>query len=396
MALKLYNTLSQSIEDFTPHNPNGVLMYTCGPTVYDYAHVGNFRSFVMADLLRRALEYRAFTVKQVMNLTDVDDKTIKASSEAGESLAHFTQKFEQLFIADSQELNIKEPAVRPRATEHITEMITLINELLEKKVAYASTDGIYFKISEFKDYGALAHLAPNTEHNQTRINSDEYDKSDPRDFALWKFSTPNDGEVAWEAPFGAGRPGWHIECSAMAFKHLGPSIDIHTGGIDLIFPHHTNERAQSESASGKNFVKHWFHSNFVNIEGKKMSKSLGNFATLQTLKEKNITPLAFRYWLLTAHYRTEVNLTWEALAGAQTAYERLQNKVKNLVYPELVEGGNINLKYQQKFIDFIENDLNIPSALALVWTLLADKEVSNPDKKATILDFDKVLGLKLE
>ncbi len=390
MALKLYNTLSQSVETFTPLNPREVLMYSCGPTVYGPAHVGNFRSFVMADLLRRTLEYGGLKVKQVMNITDVDDKTIKASREAGESLTEFTQKFEQLFIADSQALNLLEPAVRPRATDSIAEMITLINELLEKKVAYASDDGVYFKISEFSDYGALAHLAP-AEHNQARINSDEYDKADPRDFALWKFKNADDNEAVWEAPFGAGRPGWHIECSAMAFKHLGKSIDLHTGGIDLIFPHHTNERAQSECASGQTFVKHWFHNNFVNVEGKKMSKSLGNILTLETLKSKNITPLAFRYLLLTAHYRTEVNLTWEALAGAATAYSRLQNKLKNLG----TDSGTVNLDYQQKFTDLIENDLNIPSALALVWTLLADKSIPDPTKHSTILAFDKVLGLKL-
>ncbi len=391
MALKLYNTLSQAVETVTPLNPGQILMYSCGPTVYGRAHVGNLRSFATADLVRRVLEYGGLKVTQVMNITDVDDKTIRASREAGQSLSEFTKKFEQLFIADSQALNLLEPAVRPRATEHVAEMITLIERLLEKKLAYASEDGVYFKISEFKDYGALAHLAPPA-HNQSRINSDEYDKTDPRDFALWKFATPEDGAAVWEAPFGPGRPGWHIECSAMAFKHLGPSIDIHTGGIDLIFPHHTNERAQSECASGQPFVRYWLHNNFVNVEGKKMSKSLGNILTLESLREKDITPLAFRYWLLTAHYRTEVNLTWEALAGAATAYSRLQNKLKNLAK----NGGVINSNYQEKFVNLIENDLNIPSALALVWTLLADKSLPDPDKHATILDFDKVLGLKLE
>ncbi|MBI2482345.1 MAG: cysteine--tRNA ligase [Candidatus Vogelbacteria bacterium] len=390
MALKLYNTLSQTVETFTPLNPDIVLMYSCGPTVYGPAHVGNLRSFVMADLLRRSLEYSDFKVKQVMNITDVDDKTIKASREASENLQNFTQKFEQLFITDSQALNIEEPALRPRATDSIAEMITLINELLEKKVAYTSDNGVYFKISEFSDYGSLAHLPPGAE-SKSRTSSDNYDKNDPRDFALWKFSTPEDGHVAWEAPFGAGRPGWHIECSAMALKHLGQSIDLHTGGIDLIFPHHTNERAQAECISGQPFVRYWFHNNFVNVEGKKMSKSFGNFLTLESLREKEISPLAFRYWLLTAHYRTEVNLTWEALQGAATAYSRLQNKLANLDK----DGGQVNPEYQQKFTDLINNDLNIPSALALVWTLLADKTTPDADKRATILDFDRVLGLRL-
>ena len=365
-------------------------MYHCGPTVYDRATIGNMRSYVFADTLRRVFENSGYEVRQAMNITDVDDKTIKKSREEGISLKSLTGRYEKLFIRDLSELNVKIPELTPRATEHIKEMIAMIENLLDKGVAYKSDDGIYFSIGKFEKYGVLAGISL-SEETRSRVKNDEYDKDNPKDFALWKFYSEEDGDVAWEAPFGRGRPGWHIECSAMSMKYLGEHFDIHTGGTDLIFPHHTNEIAQSESATGHTFVSVWMHNNHVLVGGERMGKSLGNAYTLDNLPQHGISPLAYRYWLLTAHYRTLVNFTWEAVAGAENAFEKLK-----LSFSELPKGGEIDIAYKAEFERFINDDLNTPKALALSWELLKDNEVIPEHKRATLSYFDNVFGLGLE
>lgn len=380
------DTLSKEKKLFIPVKPGEVSIYNCGPTVYDYAHIGNFRTFITADLLRRVFEYNDLKVNQVMNITDVDDKTIKRSQSNGTSLETLTRQYEDLFFKDLESLNILHPTKTPRATDNIKEMISLIEKLLEKGVAYKSTDGVYFDITKSEGYGKLANLKlENT--TKERVANDEYDKENARDFSLWKFYSEEDGDVVYEAPFGKGRPGWHIECSAMSINELGETLDVHTGGSDLIFPHHTNEIAQSEAVTGKKFVNYWVHGGFITVDSKKMSKSLGNIFTLQDLRDRNIDPLAYRYFVLGAHYSTILNFTWEAVEGSQTALKRLREKI-NL----LPEGGKT---FESDFIACINDDLNTPKALALIWDIVKDEKISDADKKATILDIDSVLRLEL-
>ncbi len=312
MALIFFNTLTRQKEVFKPLLP-AVSFYTCGPTVYDQSHIGNLRTFVTSDLIRRTLERTGFSVRQVINITDVDDKTIAGAQAAGETLKDFTVRYETAFFENLAALNIRRPAALPRATEFIGHMIVLIEKLLKRGAAYRGSDGIYFKIAAFQAYGRLA---------KTPTDQDE---TETGDFALWKFYKPADGEAVWDAPFGRGRPGWHIECSAMIAATLDEQIDIHLGGTDLIFPHHENENAQSETLTGKPLARYWLHSAFVNIQGKKMAKSEGNVIRLADLTTKNFSPLDFRYLLLTVHYRTRLNFTWESLAAAAAARERLQN-----------------------------------------------------------------------
>ncbi|MES2216538.1 MAG: cysteine--tRNA ligase [Patescibacteria group bacterium] len=389
MEIRLYNTLSRVTEAFKPLKEREVGMYHCGPTVYDTPHIGNYRTFVMNDLLRRVFEYNTFKVTQVMNITDVDDKTIRRSKEQGKSLTELTHQYENEFLAGLDSLHIHKPHKLLRATESIELMIALISSLLEKEIAYKADDGVYIHIDKVKEYGKLANLDLSKSSHE-RITNDEYDKENPRDFAVWKFHTSNDGDISWKAPFGDGRPGWHIECSAMAMNALGPTIDIHTGGQDLIFPHHTNEIAQSESVTGKQYVRYWMHGAFIDMNDEKMAKSKGNVLKLEDLVEESISPLAYRYWLLTAHYRSPINFTFEAVLAAQTALIRLIATVR-----EYHEGGSVNVEYQGKFQAAINNDLDLPKAVALVWEILKDKKVADSDKRATILDFDKVFGLDL-
>ncbi|TSC70965.1 MAG: cysteinyl-tRNA synthetase [Parcubacteria group bacterium Gr01-1014_46] len=388
MKIFLQNTLTGEKEEFKPLKEGVVKMYNCGPTVYDYAHIGNFRTFIFSDILRRMFEYNNYKVDAVMNITDVDDKTIKRSQSEGVSLQTLTRKYEDLFFKDLASLNIERFPKTPRATESIPEMISLIEKMLENGTAYKSSDGVYFDIKKSVGYGKLANLKLENETKE-RIVNDEYDKENARDFSLWKFYDEKDGDVVFDAPFGKGRPGWHIECSAMSMSNLHTeTIDIHTGGSDLIFPHHTNEIAQSEAVTGKTFVKYWMHSGFITVDGKKMSKSLGNIFTLENLKEKNIESLAYRYFVLGAHYSTLLNFTWETLDGAQTALRRLREKVTS--FPD---GGKV---VETEFNTFINDDLDTPKALALIWDLIKDDSISNEDKRATILDFDRILGLKLD
>lgn len=391
----LQNTLGNKKEEFVPLKAGEVSMYSCGPTVYDFAHIGNFRTFILSDILRRTFEYNGYKVDGVMNVTDVDDKTIKRSRAEGISLEALTRKYEDLFFTDLETLNVKKPGKTPRATESIDDMISLIEKMLENGSAYKSSDGIYFDITKSKDYGQLAHL--NLENStKERIANDEYDKTNPRDFSLWKFYSEEDGDVSYEAPFGKGRPGWHIECSAMSMKNLSETIDIHTGGSDLIFPHHTNEIAQSEAVTGKTFVKYWVHGGFITVDGKKMSKSLGNIFTLETLIEKGFDPLAFRYLTLGTHYSGMLNFTWEALEGAQTALKKLRIKMQEFENEKTENNPAKTEEYKNQFIESLNDDLNMPQALATVWQVVKDEVLSGGDKKSLLLDFDKVLGLDLE
>ena len=390
MTLRFYNTLSRQIEPFAPLHPPKVTMYNCGPTVYDHVHIGNIRAFVFADVLRRVLTALGFNVEQVMNITDVDDKTIRGSQAAGVSLNEFTRKYEEVFFSDIQKMNILRPAITPRATEHIPEMIALIQTLLAKNIAYRADDGVYFSVAKAERYGALAQLAK-SEGTKSRMRNDEYDKEEAQDFALWKFYTPDDGDVCWEAAFGKGRPGWHIECSAMSMKYLGETIDIHTGGIDLVFPHHTNEKAQSEGVTGKQFVRFWMHNGFINVDNEKMAKSKKNFFILPDIEEHGVVPLAYRYWLLTAHYRTQMNFTWEAVRGAEEALARIKRQLHELGE----EFGTPSGEFIERFNNVLSDDLNTAQAIALLWELLKDPSLSGADKRATAAQMDEVLGLNL-
>jgi len=390
--MQLHNTLSRKKEEFSPIDKNQVQMYTCGPTVYNYAHIGNYRAYISADILKRVFLYGGYKVKHIMNLTDVDDKTIRDSQKEGKGLKEFTEFYAEKFFEDIKLLNILPPDKFTKATDNIKEMVELTQRLMQKGLAYQSGDGsIYFDIKKFKNYGQLSgvDMEEQKENASGRIKTDEYEKDNVQDFALWKAWDPKDGEVFWETELGKGRPGWHIECSAMSMKFLGEEFDIHTGGVDLIFPHHENEIAQSEGATGKQFVRYWLHNEWVLVDSKKMAKSFHNFYTLRDLMDKGIEPIAYRFWLLMANYRTRVNFVWKALEGAETALKRLYALYLGLGD----EVGKIEEKYRKKFQEALEDDLNTPLALSTIWDLLKDESVSSADKKATVLDFDKVLGL---
>jgi cysteinyl-tRNA synthetase len=394
--ITLYNTLSREKEEFVPIHNNEVKMYTCGPTVYNYAHIGNYRAYLFADILKRVLVYNSYNVNHIMNITDVDDKTIRDSQKEGKNLKAFTEFYTEKFFEDLASLNIKFPKENfTKATDNIEEMVALTEKLLSKGLAYKSPDGsIYFDIKKFKNYGKLSRidLENQKENAGGRIKTDEYEKDNVQDFALWKAWDENDGDVFWETSLGKGRPGWHIECSAMSIKFLGEQFDIHTGGVDLIFPHHENEIAQSEGATGKQFVKYWMHNEWVLVDSKKMAKSAGNFYTLRDVIEKGLNPLSFRFWVLMANYRTRINFVWEALHASEIALKRLYS-----LYLELGEPtGEVHQEYKNKFTEYINDDLNTPRALSLLWDVMKDENMSPADKKATILDFDKVLGLGFE
>lgn len=386
MGFKLFNTLTRSVDEVKPLHAEEVRMYNCGPTVYDYAHIGNLRALIVNDVLRRALEYTGYEVKQVMNITDIDDKMLARAKEEGVSIHALALEYENFLLADIKSLNILTPHKMPHATAHIGGMIVMIEKLLRDGFAYKASDGVYFEVAKAKNYGALAHLDMDAEM-ESRVEG-ALDKKSPRDFALWKFETPEDNGNAYDANFGRGRPGWHIECSEMARETLGETIDIHTGGVDLIFPHHTNEIAQSEAFSGKPLAKIWLHNEFVMVDGQKMSKSLGNHTTLKTITESGFSPLAFRYFVIGAHYRSKLNFTFEALEGAQNALKKLTEHIGEKV-------GSVNKDYQTRFVDFITQDLDTPRALALLWEVAKDTSLSHDDKTATLLNFDRVFGLGL-
>ncbi|MFA7191886.1 MAG: cysteine--tRNA ligase [Candidatus Paceibacterota bacterium] len=406
MPLILKNTLTRTEEVFEPTNKDSVSLYTCGPTVYNYPHIGNYRAYVFGDILKRTLSYLGYNVKHIMNITDIDDKTIRDSIAGGKTLAEFTEFYTQEFYKDIEALHIVRAEKYTKATDYIDEMVKMIETLIEKGFAYRGDDGsVYFDIAKDKNYGQLVKLEnkidvnsdcalANQEKKYNRINNDEYDKENISDFALWKAWDENDGEVFWETSLGKGRPGWHIECSAMSIAELGDHIDIHTGGVDNMFPHHENEIAQSECATGHQFVKYWMHNEHLMVDGKKMSKSAGNFYTLRDIEKLGITPLAYRYWLYTGNYDTKVNFTIDAVSGAQTALERLYTAYRDL--GNNLEVGLPDMRYKTKFTEFISDNLNTPKALALVWELVKDDSVSPADKKATLLDLDNVLGFGFE
>ncbi len=379
MAARFFNTLSRSVQEFAPLDPAGksVGMYCCGPTVHDFAHIGNFRTFVFADLVRRFLEFRGFAVTHVMNITDVEDKIIRRVREAGTTLREFTGKYEAAFLDDVRALNCLPPHQTPRATEYIAEMVDLIGQLIERGIAYRAPEGsVYFSIEKYRGcgckYGQLVKLNFDEMRVGERVASDEYEKESLADFALWKARVPDDGDVFWPSPWGEGRPGWHIECSAMSMKLLGPSFDLHLGGEDLAFPHHEDEIAQSEGATGQPFVKHWMHGAHLLVEGKKMSKSLGNFFTLRDLLAKGFTGREIRYLLLTAHYRDSFNFTIDGLTGARTALARIDECLAKLreLAGATVAGSDAAVLH--KFAGALDDDLNISAAWAAVFDWVRD------------------------
>ena len=378
MSLKFYNTLTRQVEDFVPLRKGEAGLYTCGPTVYNYAHIGNFRAYVFEDILRRTLKFFGYRVKQVMNLTYVDDKTIRDSSQAGLPLEVFTSKYKAVFFEDLKTLGIEPAEVYPAATAHIPEMIELIQRLMDKDFAYQSEDGsVYFSIAKFPDYGKLARVDLSGQRQGVRISHDEYDKESVADFALWKAWSEADGDVGWDSPWGRGRPGWHIECSAMSMKYLGAHFDIHTGGIDNMFPHHEGEITQSEAANGEKFVNYWLHCAHLIVNGEKMSKTLGNFFTLRDLQEQGWSGREMRYLLFSAHYRQRLNFTLEGLGAARTVLRRLDDFVRRLAEQQATGSGQgrdlaveLANRTEQAFRDGLGDDLNTPAALAAVFDFL--------------------------
>ena len=407
MALTLFNTLTRRKELFQPIVEGKVGMYTCGPTVYDFAHIGNLRAFIFEDLLRRYLEYSGYEVKQVMNLTDVDDKTIRGSREQGVSLSEYTRKYKEAFFEDLRILNIEPAEVYPAATEHIQDMVNLILRLKEKGYTYDMDGATYYRISDFKEYGKLAHFKIDQLKVGARIDADSYEKEEARDFALWKAWDEEDGDVFWDTELGKGRPGWHIECSAMSMKHLGEQFDIHTGGVDNIFPHHENEIAQSEGATGKPWVTYWLHCEHLLVEGKKMSKSEGNYYTLKDLLERGADPKAIRYLLLSTHYRQQLNFTLAGIDASRNALQRLYDFMDNVTrireggsHPEVAE---CVAEAKKTFAQAMDDDLNISGGLGAVFdfvkkvnVLAAEGKVARGDTGEivrTMESFDAVLGV---
>ena len=402
--IKFYNTLTKRKEEFKPIREGVVGLYTCGPTVYDLAHIGNFRAYVFEDLLHRYLEYRGYKVIRVMNITDVDDKTIKGSQKEGIGLKEYTDRYIVAFLEDMETLRLKKPDYLPRATEHIQEMVSLIKKLMEKGYAYRKDGSIYFSISKFPSYGKLSGIDLTGIKPGARVDVDEYEKEDVRDFALWKEEKEG---VFWDTELGRGRPGWHIECSAMSMKYLGETFDIHTGGVDNIFPHHENEIAQSEGATGKRFVNYWLHCAHLLVNNEKMSKSKGNFYTLRDILKKGYNPVAVRYLLLSTHYRDPLNFTERSLLQAENTvknynafYQALDfckgDKTDKSIREAIEKAG-------QGFIDGLDDDLNISAALSEIFNLMkrvnisiADGSLSDADAlevKTFLEEIDSVLAI---
>lgn len=410
--LFFFNTFGLKKREFRPIKAGTVSMYNCGPTVYDFAHIGNMRSYIFADTLRRVFEYNNLKVKQVINITDVghltdnadsgEDRVENQAKKEQKTAKEITDFYTEKFTADLRAINIPVgKIIFPRATEHIGEQIAFIKTLEEKGYTYKTSDGVYFDTSKFPSYGKLGGINLKGLQEGARVEANP-EKKNPTDFALWKFSVNTKSDLVhkpeekrqqeWPSPWGTGFPGWHIECSAMSMKYLGRQFDIHTGGIDHIPVHHNNEIAQTESVTGRTMANFWLHNDFLTIEGRKISKSLGNTITLDNLANRAISPLAFRYWLLTGHYRTPMNFTWEAAEGASAALKKLR---QSIVFELGQKIGKVNTGYQKRFHQFVNDDLNTARAIALIWDILKDEKISKEDKRATILDFDKVLGLKL-
>jgi len=405
--LRLKNTLTRTNEEFKPLEGDTVRIYACGPTVYDYGHIGNFRTFVAIDVLRRYLKYLGYQVHHVMNITDVDDKIIRGMLQAGKRLEEYTEFYTNAFLEDAKALGIEQPDVMPRATGHIPEMLELMNRLADSGHTYKSDGSLYYSIASFPRYGKLSGLKVEGNLSGARVDVDEYEKADARDFVLWK-EPKEEGEPRWPSPFGEGRPGWHLECSAMSMKYLGESFDIHCGGVDLIFPHHENEIAQSEGATGRPFVKFWVHAEFLLVEGEKMSKSKGNYYTVRDLLSKGYSPMAIRYLLLSVPYRTQLNFTLDGLGYAASSLERLRNFRRRVMdfggesgsHPRVQE---IVSKARLAFESGMNDDLNTSEALAAVFELVRDINIAidssefGSDDRSSVLAFlasvDSVLGV---
>lgn len=401
--MKLYNTFSRTIEEFEPLNPPNVGLYACGPTVYNYTHIGHLRKYINDDILVRTLRANGYDVRHVMNITDVghltsdadagEDKLEKGASKLGKSVLEATKYFEADFWKSLQAVNIRKPDIIARATEHIEDQIALIQTLIEKGFTYKTEQAIYFDVSKFPNYTKLS--GQKLEEKITGARGEvvvDSKKKNPVDFALWFFTVGRfkDHALRWQAPFGEGFPGWHVECSAMSMRYLGLSFDIHTGGVDHIPVHHTNEIAQSQAATGKPFVKYWVHHAFLSVEARKMSKSLGNIYRIFDIIDKKFSALSFRYLTFQTHYRSEMNFTWEALEGAQTALNSLYEIAAG--FKEIHRHGDI--KWERKFLDSVGQDLNMPKAVAVVWDMLRSS-LSDPVKGATLYKMDEVLGLKI-
>jgi cysteinyl-tRNA synthetase len=404
--MKIFNTYSRRVETLEPIQPGKIRMYTCGPTVYDFAHIGNFRAYTWEDLLRRALKHLGFEVTQVMNITDIEDKIIRSMNENGWTLEQATEPFIRAFFEDLDTLGIERAEHYPRASEHIPEMIDIARRLVDNGLTYTSQGSLYFRISAFDGYGRLSNLDQREILVGARVDSDEYEKDDPRDFVLWKAHRP--GEPAWDSPFGSGRPGWHLECSAMGMKYLGETFDLHTGGVDNIFPHHENEIAQSEGATGKLFVKYWMHAAHLMVDGEKMAKSKGNFLTLRQLLEKGHEPRALRWLLMTTHYRTPLNFTFSALEQAKSEVQRLDDLHARLDREPEQPGRDTAFDERvtaeaDSFAAGLADDLNVSTTLGALFRLVREAHVamdrgelpaeSRADLRKTLDGFDGVLGV---
>ena len=404
--MRLYNTLGRRLEELRPLADGQIKLYTCGPTVYGLVHIGNLRTFLFEDILRRSLKFLGYDVTQIMNLTDVDDKTIRGAQEAGLPLDEFTAPYIEAFFADLDRLGVERAEEYPRATTHIAEMIAMIETLIERGHAYAADGSIYFKISSDENYGKLSGQRLDQMRQGQRVADDEYEKQDLRDFVLWKAA--KEGEPSWESPFGPGRPGWHIECSAMGMKYLGNTFDIHCGGVDNIFPHHENEIAQSECATGETFVRHWVHSEHLIVDGEKMSKSLGNQYTLSELIERGASARAIRYLFLSVHYRQKLNFTFRALEAAEAALSRVDQmrfRLEHAVASESAEpfAAPLVATLTKEFTEAIAEDLNLSSGLAALHNFVTEINraigdgVIAPGESDRVIDalgrIDEVLGV---
>ncbi len=413
MSLRIYNTLTRTIDEIIPGGIKkekigdypAITIYSCGPTVYSYAHIGNFRTFISNDFLRRYLKFRGFRVNHAMNITDVDDKTIKGSLQDGVTLTEYTEKYTRIFYEDLKTLNIEPVEHNPKATESIDEMINILKKIDANGILYEKEGSLYFNIAKFPDYGKLSLLDRREIKTGVSFDADEYEKEDVRDFALWK--APKENEPFWDTPYGPGRPGWHIECSAMIRKIFGNTIDIHTGGVDLIFPHHENEIAQSEAAYGETFVRHWIHTEHLLVDGAKMSKSAGNFYTLRDLLGKGYSPRSIRYLLMSAHYRKQLNFTLEGITQADQALERIDNFIVRLKDRKGIAGENPEIEkiasgLINDFTETVDNDLNVSGGLGVFFefihkvnTMISEDRISESDS-VKILDvigrLDQVFG----
>jgi len=396
--MKLYNTFTRKKEEFKPIRKNEVRMYSCGPTVYNFAHIGNFRSFIFVDILKRYLKFKKYKVKHVMNITDIDDKIIKKCSANNFSLEEYTNKYQEAFFDDLNILNIQKADIFPKATAHISDMVNLIKKLLDKGIAYKTSDGsIFFNISKFPDYGKLQKLNSDQMKKGKRVETDEYDKDSVYDFVLWKGYKPEDGDIFWETEIGKGRPGWHIECSAMSTKYLGKTFDIHTGGVDLIFPHHENEIAQSEGANDQKFVNYWMHCEYLGLKDSKMSKSLGNTIYIKDLIDKKYSARAIRFVLLSVHYRQKLIFSSEQLDSAGKTLKKFDDFIYELKNVESTNVKNeevifLTNEMLQKFENTMDDDLNISAALGVVFTFLKQINKFKSTNKLSNLDRENIIN----